>query len=45
MIIYQDCTIEIWDTDKFKKARTYLLNDSINDAFFSPDNKFVFVAT
>lgn len=45
MILYENGVAEIWDFEKFKRARLFTLEDKINDAFFSHDNKFVFIAT
>lgn len=45
LIIFEDSTVEVWDIEKFKRARSFQLEAAINDAFFSADNKFVFVAS
>ena len=45
MIIFEDNSIEIWDIEKFKRARQFKLSAQIKEAFFSADNKFVFVAS
>jgi hypothetical protein len=44
MVLYQDNSIEIWNIEKFNRARHFKVDAAINDAFFSADNKFVFVA-
>lgn len=45
LVIFEEGSVEVWDIEKFKKARFFQLDSSVNDAFFSADNKFVFVAT
>ena len=45
MIVFADFSLEVWDSSKLKKARHFQLKSCINDAFFTPDNKFVFACS
>jgi WD40 repeat protein len=43
LIVFEDYTMEVWDSTKFKKVRKFTSHSNkINDCFFSKDNKFIF---
>ncbi len=43
LIVFEDYTMEVWDSAKLRKVRKFTgHSNKINDCFFSKDNKFVF---